>query len=62
MKTAEELNARNQGMFDEAAQVLGDALFKEVFGFEPTDKINLIDPRIMEQKRPTNVEKNLNVG
>jgi hypothetical protein len=40
------LNARNQHLLDEAAKLLGPEKFKEVFGFSPGERINLVDPQI----------------
>ncbi|MGJ4996038.1 hypothetical protein [Bradyrhizobium sp. HKCCYLR20261] len=46
--SADALNARNQHMLDEAARVLGPADFKAVFGIDPGDKIDLVDPNIAQ--------------
>lgn len=43
---AETLNARNQHLLDEAARLLGDDRFEQVFGFPAGEKINLVDPSI----------------
>lgn len=42
------LNARNQAVLDEAAQLLGPKHFRAVFGFAPDEKINLVDPAQMK--------------
>jgi len=44
--SAEALNARNQHMLEEAAKLLGPADFKAIFGIDPGDKIDLVDPTI----------------
>ncbi|MBL8589844.1 MAG: hypothetical protein JNK46_15030 [Methylobacteriaceae bacterium] len=38
----EGLNARNQAVLNEAAQLLTAAQFQEIFGFAPGEKINLV--------------------
>jgi hypothetical protein len=43
---AEPLNARNQQLLNEAAQLLGPDKYKEIFGIEPGEKIDLVDPEI----------------
>ena len=48
--SAEELNASNQEMFDRAADLLGSDKFERIFGFPPYEKIDLVDPRFMEQQ------------
>jgi len=32
--------------------LLGDELFIRVFGFSPSDKINLVDPEIFRNAKP----------
>jgi hypothetical protein len=49
--SAEALNARNQHLLDQAAQLLGSDKFKEIFGFSPDEKIQLVDPTVTEQGR-----------
>lgn len=46
--SADALNARNQHMLDEAAKVLDPAEFKAIFGIDPGDKIDLVDPNISQ--------------
>jgi len=46
--SAETLNARNQHLLNQAAQLLGPSKFKEIFGFSPGEKIDLVDPTISE--------------
>lgn len=46
---ADALNQRNQKFIDNAAQLLGDDLFEKVFGYPPTQRINLVDPEIMRR-------------
>jgi len=48
--SAEELNASNQEMFDRAADLLGPDKFERIFGVPPYEKIDLVDPRFMEQQ------------
>jgi hypothetical protein len=43
------LNARNQHLLEQAAVLLGADLFREVFGLEPGERIDLVDPTIVEQ-------------
>lgn len=44
------LNARNQHLLDQAAALLGPEDFRNVFGIEPGERIDLVDPTI---QRPT---------
>jgi hypothetical protein len=50
--SAETLNARNQALFEQAAILLGRERFRQFFGFEPDQKIDLVDPRMLEAFRP----------
>ncbi|MEA2882549.1 MAG: hypothetical protein QOH32_1805 [Bradyrhizobium sp.] len=43
---AEPLNARNQQLLNEAARLLGPDRYREIFGVEPGEKIDLVDPKI----------------
>jgi hypothetical protein len=45
---ADLLNAQNQKMFDEAAALLGPEKFEQVFGFKAGEKINLVDPAMVD--------------
>ena len=45
--SAQALNAQNQRLFDKAAMLLGPNIFKDVFGFYPDEKIDLVDPALM---------------
>lgn len=45
----EVLNAYNQQMLDEAARLLGPQKFEELFGFPPSEKVNLVDPSIRQE-------------
>jgi hypothetical protein len=56
--TAQALNERNQQILDKAAKLLGDELFTKVFGFAPSEKINLVDPEIFAKNRYTKDKKN----
>ena len=47
--SAEALNSRNQHMIDEAARVLPPDKFTELFGFAPGEKVNLVDPKVVDQ-------------
>jgi len=42
--TAEMLNARNQHMLDQAALLLEPEQFRQLFGVEPGERVDLIDP------------------
>jgi len=42
--TAELLNARNQHLLDQAALLLEPAQFQQLFGVEPGERVDLIDP------------------
>jgi DNA-binding protein HU-beta len=46
--TAEEINARNQEMFDHAADLLGPENFKKIFSAPAYEEINLVDPRFLQ--------------
>ena len=48
--SAKELNESNQKMFNRAAALLGPNKFELIFGFSPSQKINLVDPRYLIQK------------
>lgn len=48
--SADELNESNQEIFDRAADLLGPDKFERIFGFPPYGKINLVDPRFLEQQ------------
>ena len=49
--SADTLNARNQHLLDQAATLLGPQRFRQFFGFEPGQKIDLVDPRMLETFR-----------
>jgi nucleoid DNA-binding protein len=56
MPTAEEINARNQEMFDRAAELLGHENFQKIFGAPAYEEVNLVDPQFLsdpEVDRPT---------
>lgn len=44
--SAQDLNQHNQRVLDQAAKLLGDEQFEEIFGFPPSEKIDLVDPTI----------------
>lgn len=44
--STEYLNARNQHLIDQAAALLDADDFRKLFGIEPGEKINLVDPTI----------------
>jgi hypothetical protein len=46
--SADTLNVRNQHLIDQAALLLGDKYFEEIFGFPP-GKINLVDPAFVSK-------------
>jgi hypothetical protein len=45
---AETLNARNQHLLDQAAQLLGPEKFEKIFGFPPGQKVDLVDPNMKQ--------------
>ena len=49
--SAETLNARNQNLLDQAAALLGPDRFMEIFGYDPAEKLNLVDPRLRQSLR-----------
>jgi hypothetical protein len=52
--TADTLNARNQHLIDQAAILLGPEKFSAVFGMEPGEKIQLVDPNVTSLSQPPN--------
>ena len=46
--SAETLNARNQHLLTQAAQLLGPSHFKKIFGFSPDEQVQLVDPTIKQ--------------
>jgi nucleoid DNA-binding protein len=44
--SAQQINARNQRLFDKAAELLGPKLYKEIFEFSPSEKIDLVESTI----------------
>jgi hypothetical protein len=46
----EALNQQQQIFFDDAAKLLGDKLFEEVFGIPPTQAVNLVDPELDQDR------------
>jgi len=50
LPSADVLNRRNQQFLDRAAQLLGPNKFKKVFGFEPHEKLDLVDPKILDHQ------------
>lgn len=48
---AEMLNSRNQHLLDEAARLLGPEKFEKVFGFQPQERINLVDPSLFDVEK-----------
>ena len=49
--SAETLNARNQNLLDQAAALLGPDRFMEIFGYDPAEKLNLVDPQLRQSLR-----------
>lgn len=45
------LNARNQHLLDQAAALLGPEDFYKVFGVEPGERVDVVDPTIMGSER-----------
>jgi DNA-binding protein HU-beta len=57
---AKQINDQNQKLFDQAAQLLGPKRFELVFGFPADERVNLVDPALMEitrQVRPSSKSK-----
>lgn len=55
--TAGEINARNQEMFDRAADLLGPENFRKIFGAPAHEEVNLVDPHFLSEPgtdHPTN--------
>ena len=48
---AATLNARNQYLLEQAAKLLGREKFIAIFGFEPGQKIDLVDPNIQRSQQ-----------
>jgi len=44
--SADDLNARNQRMLDQAADLLGPENFEKIFEFPSTQKVNLVNPAV----------------
>ncbi len=49
--SADALNAQNQRLFDQAAKLLGPEKFDAIFGGAPYQKVDLVDPSILESSR-----------
>lgn len=49
--SAEAINNYNQQVLAEAARLLGPGRFKALFGFDPDERINLVDPSIKQGER-----------
>jgi DNA-binding protein HU-beta len=47
--SADELNASNQKMFDRAAKLLGTEYFERIFGIQPYEKVDLVNPRFLRR-------------
>jgi hypothetical protein len=63
--TAAEINARNQEMFDRAADLLGPENFREIFGAAAYEEVNLVDPHFLSESgtdRPTQYSNKRNGG
>lgn len=43
------LNARNQHLLDQAAVLLGPELFTAVFGLEPGEPVDVVDPTVLDR-------------
>jgi hypothetical protein len=48
---AEALNLRNQHLLDQAALLLGPDRFRQIFGFSPEERIDLVDPTVRDPDR-----------
>lgn len=48
--TAALLNSQNQRMFDRAAELLGPERFTRVFGFQPDQKVVLVEPQLFKAR------------
>jgi hypothetical protein len=49
--SAEALNARNQALLEQAEILLGPERFAQFFGFQPGQKVDLVDPKMLESFR-----------
>jgi hypothetical protein len=49
--SAEALNARNQHMLEQAALLLGPEKFERIFGFAPSQRVDLVDPSMKTPPR-----------
>jgi len=49
--TAKELNQSNQKMLDRAAELLGKEDFEKIFGFSPSERIDLVDERLLQAQQ-----------
>lgn len=49
--TAELLNARNQHLLDQAALLLEPEQFRQLFGVEPGERVDLVDPTMAGEPR-----------
>lgn len=45
---AQAINRRNQQMLDAAAELLGPEKYRELFGVEPGEQVDLVDPAMIE--------------
>lgn len=48
--SAEAINNRNQQFLNEAAKLLGRDRFRAIFGLEPDETINLVDPNLFREQ------------
>lgn len=49
--SAASINKKNQVWFDRAADLLGTTRFKQIFGIPPRQRVNLVDPSVMNVRR-----------
>lgn len=48
---AQAINRRNQQMLDAAAELLGPEKYRELFDVEPGERVDLVDPAMIEAQR-----------
>jgi hypothetical protein len=51
VKDADEINRKNQRVFDDAAALLGREKFIALFGFPPEQRINLVEPKAVSSAK-----------
>lgn len=57
--SARAINIQNQNLLDQAAELLGQKYFTQIFGFPSAQRINLVDPAIIDAGNYENSEGRL---